>query len=228
MSSSPTRTRSWKCWGASAKTWPRSPVRSAAATARPCSTSSPARVRSAAASWTSVRIRPRPISGVPIPICRTRPCHGPTRTRTDGHRQRGILKRAPRQGGSWGPRLASGRGRSEHGRDHTHLERSEENRTVDKADRKCHRRLAFQHGLLPERRDQTGSRVLARDPSKPGDQTIERAQRCAHLSFGHEALDIEHLEQLFDPDDGDLKIAVEATARGELESAGADRDHVVL
>src|SRR5262249_30051475 len=82
---------------------------------------------------------------------------------------------------------------SEQRRHHAHLERPEENRPVGKPNRKRHRRLAFEHGPLAERRDQTGRRALARDPSEAGNQPIESVERCPDLSFRHDALDVEHL-----------------------------------
>src|SRR5215467_5682067 len=118
--------------------------------------------------------------------------------------------------------------RSEQRRHHAHLKRPKENRAVHKTHRKRHRRLALELGALAERRDETGSRALARDPSEPGHQSIERVERCTDLPFRHDAFDVEHLEDLFDADDGHFKIAVETAARGELEDAGPHRDHILL
>src|SRR5262249_4617225 len=67
----------------------------------------------------------------------------------------------------------------------------------------------------------------ARSP-EPRHQPIQSVEPCPDLSFRHDALDVEHLEKLFDADDGHLKIAVETAARAELEDAGAHRDHVLL
>src|SRR5262249_35680920 len=114
---------------------------------------------------------------------------------------------------------------SEQRRHHAHLKRPEENRAGRKPDPARHRRLAFEHGPLAERRDQTGCSALSRDPSEPRDQPIESVERCPDLSFRHDALDVEHLENLFDADDGHLEVAVETAARCELEDAATHRDH---
>jgi cyclohexadieny/prephenate dehydrogenase len=65
---SPTRTPCWKCSASFRKTSPNSPGRSAAATARRCSSISPAPERSAAASSRSARTKPAPTSGDRMPI----------------------------------------------------------------------------------------------------------------------------------------------------------------
>src|SRR5262252_5636445 len=117
--------------------------------------------------------------------------------------------------------------RSEQRRHHAHLKRPEENRAVGKPNRERHRRLAFEHGPLAERRDQAGRGALARDPPEPGHQPIESVERCPDLSFRHDALDVEHLEKLFDADDGHLEIAVETAAWAELEDACANRALVI-
>src|SRR5262249_56504269 len=83
--------------------------------------------------------------------------------------------------------------RSEQRRHHAHLKRPEENRAVGKPNRKRHRRLAFEHGALAERRDQAGRGALARDPSEPGHQPIESVERRPALSFRHHAIDVEQL-----------------------------------
>ena len=70
--SSPTRRRCWKCSAPSTRTFRSSPVRSAAATARRCSSISPVPARSAAASSRSARIRRRPTSAVRTRIWRRR------------------------------------------------------------------------------------------------------------------------------------------------------------
>src|SRR5262245_38978851 len=77
-------------------------------------------------------------------------------------------------------------------REHARLKRPKENRAVHKTYRKCYRRLALELGALAERRDQAGSRALARDPAEPGHQSIERVERCPNLPFRHEAFDVEH------------------------------------
>src|SRR4029077_4850341 len=109
-----------------------------------------------------------------------------------------------------------------------HLKRPKENHAVHKAHRKRHRRVALEFGALAERRHQAGTRVWARAPAEPGHQSIERVERCPDLPFRHDAFDVEHLEDLFDADDGHLEIAVETAARGELEDAGPYRDHILL
>src|SRR5262249_27370311 len=110
--------------------------------------------------------------------------------------------------------------RSEQRRHHAHLERSQEDRAVSEANGERHRRLAVEHRALAERRDQTRRRVLARDPSEPGNQAVERAQRRADLPLRHDAIDLEHLEKLLDADDGHLQIAVEAAAGSRRERRG--------
>ncbi len=117
---------------------------------------------------------------------------------------------------------------SEQRRHLTDLERPEKDGSVVEADGKRHRLLAVEHRALAERRHQPGRRILAREPAEAGDQSIERADRRTDLSFRHHAVDVEHLEQFLDTDDGDLKIAVEPARRRKLEGAGASRDHIVL
>src|SRR6266849_3128392 len=125
-----------------------------------------------------------------------------------------MLERPSRSPGS------DGGGRSEQGRYLADLKRPEKSRAVDESQRKRHRRLVFEHRALAERRDQARRRILARDPAEPWDHAIERAQRGPDLPFRHDALDIEHFEDLLDPDDGHLEIAVETAARRERERAG--------
>src|SRR5262245_4987153 len=83
MSFSPTRMQCWKCSAASTRTDPHRRARSVAATVKRCSTSSAARARSAAPSWKSARIRPRPTSAAHIPSCHTSRCRGLMRPRTN-------------------------------------------------------------------------------------------------------------------------------------------------
>ena len=117
---------------------------------------------------------------------------------------------------------------SEQRRHRSDLERAEINGPVSEAQRERDRRLVLEHGALAERRNQAGAGILPRYASEAGNDAIERTQGGSDLSFGHHPVDVEHLEDLLDFDDGDLQIAVETAARAELERAGAGRDHTLL
>src|SRR5882724_12342561 len=91
---------------------------------------------------------------------------------------------------------------SEQGRHHAHLKWSERNGAVVEPHRKRHGLLAFEHSALAERGHQPGGGVLPGDSAEPGDQLVEGVDRRADLAFRHQALDIEHLEDLLDPHHG--------------------------
>ena len=88
----------------------------------------------------------------------------------------------------------------------------------------CHRARYAGRAPRPGRAPRSGARSSLQARNQP----IERAQRRTDLPLRHDAVDLEHLEDLLDPDHRHLQIAVEAAARGEPERAGADRDHDVL
>lgn len=80
----------------------------------------------------------------------------------------------------------------------------------------------------PSAATKPGAALCRAIPPNPGNQPIECADGGADLAFRHDALDIEHPEQLLNSDNGDLQVAIEAAARRQLHRASTYRDHVLL
>src|SRR5271166_4274625 len=100
--------------------------------------------------------------------------------------------------------------------------------SVDEPNRQRCRRLAVEFAALAEHRNQSRRRAPACDAAEPRHQLVEGIERGAHLAFRHEPLQVKYFEKFFDPDNCDPQISIEAPARGESHSAGADRNDVVL
>ena len=116
----------------------------------------------------------------------------------------------------------------EQGRDHTNLKRPKEHRPIDKADRQAGGRLAVELGTLAKGGSNARCRALARDSAQPGKEPIKSVQRGTDLPLRCKALQVEHPQDIFNPDHGDLEIAIEPSFPCKSQRACAFRYDVGL
>src|SRR5215831_13608243 len=109
--------------------------------------------------------------------------------------------------------------------------RPEQHLPVGEPKRQDDRGLALKCRRPPHRaqpREDARTRILAGDPSEPGDDPVERIDSCADAALRRDAVEIERAHEAFETDDRDLDLPVEAAAGGETERAGAHRDGIAL
>src|SRR5947207_4670026 len=94
-------------------------------------------------------------------------------------------------------------------------ERPEHHLAIDEAQRHADRGLAFERRLADraEARDDVGGGILARDLRQPRHDAVKPTDRRADAALRDDAIDIEGLKCLLEPDDRHLHLAVEAAAR---------------
>src|ERR1700738_694040 len=144
-------------------------------------------------------------------------------------------------------RLAGTRTLSIQRRDLRHLQRPEEYRAIDKAQRKRPRRSALQGGLLAERidaRNNADARILAHDLAEARNRPVQRAHQVVDVLGLHPRrqpieprlrytllqhfVDAERRNHLLDPGHRHLQLTVETAARAEAQRTARSGDQVTL
>jgi len=117
--------------------------------------------------------------------------------------------------------------RLEQGRDHTDLKRPKEHRPIDKADRQAGGRLAVGSARLPRAAAMPGAALWRAIPPSPEGADQERSARH-DLPLRCKALQVEHPQDIFNPDHGDLEISIEPPFPCKSQRACAFRYDVGL